>query len=68
MNYTGTKIRLHLIRLLARLKEVLTDESVENEFWSPIRLNTGFISRRVIRLWETSGINSGNDETPKMMK
>ena len=36
--------------MLARLQDVLTDESAEEEFCQVIRLDSGFISRRVIRL------------------
>ena len=48
------KYRPHLIRLSASLGEVLTDKSVEEEFNHIIRLNTGFIPKRGIRLKQTS--------------
>ena len=42
-----------LIRLSARLGDLLTDESVEDEFSHIIRINTGFIPKRGIRLRQT---------------
>ena len=39
-----------IIRLLARLEDVLTDESASDKFCSIIRLPTEFILRRVVRL------------------
>ena len=52
-----TVIRLRrIIRLLASLQDMLTDESASDEFFSIIRLSTDFIpktdypSRRTIRL------------------
>ena len=51
MNYVA-KYCLQLIRLLARLGDVLTDESVEDEFSCIICLNSGFIPKRGIRLMQ----------------
>ena len=52
--YKLREIRLRrIIRLLARLQDVLTDESASDEFCSIIRLRlpgTNYPSRRIIRL------------------
>ena len=53
MNYV-VKYGLQLICLSARLGDVLTDESVEDEFSHIIHLNTGFIPKRGIRLRQTN--------------
>ena len=49
----GNKHRLQLICLSTPLGDKLTDKSVEDEFSPTLCLNTGFIPKWDIRLWQT---------------
>ena len=50
LNEIHGKIRLQLSRLSACLEDMLTAESVEDEFSHIIDLNSGFMPRQLIRL------------------
>ena len=50
--YKFREISQTILRLLARLKDVLTDKTTKDEFWPKIRLIIGIIFKQVIPVYK----------------